>query len=391
MEPSAGPECQSIDKNTTMASLTGSEPQCNSPNGKRNRSEQTYFQFAPQLNVTSKFPVASHEAEEDSPRTAIARQLQDFRIKGPVPQLSFGQDASVPPPAKRSKHTYDVQRQPRVRHTAVFRRRPSSSDATQRHQRSSSAPPPSERLGCPRVTTSALVHEHNRPLNYAPIFSPAFQSASPRYSPPAISSFTASNPAKAATSSPSPSSWSIMRPFAPSIASPALQPVERPPLSHRPPPIFISPSSTGISTSQASKSLSHEMEPTSPSPQISNQSTTQQILASNLPVPFSPTSPLSPTALTWKPAEITGHLISQTLDTPDDDGYGINGLGFKPSPQLARARQMRRRQQVTEWREREAREARIARWRKRDAKPGSGVDGVSEVGGGGMKRVVRFA
>jgi len=92
--------------------------------------------------------------------------------------------------------------------------------------------------------------------------------------------------------------------------------------------------------------------------------------------------------LTWQDSEITGHL---GLD-PEDDGYGINGIGFKPTPALAYARSQRRRQQVLEWKSREAAEARRRRaeGRKargvRDGDPGSGVRLGME-----KERVVRFA
>ena len=45
-------------------------------------------------------------------------------------------------------------------------------------------------------------------------------------------------------------------------------------------------------------------------------------------------------ALTWHDDEITGHDPSD----PDDDGEGINGIGFKPTPAQANARAERRRQ-----------------------------------------------
>ncbi|KAL9095505.1 MAG: hypothetical protein Q9165_002376 [Trypethelium subeluteriae] len=386
-----------MNPNTTMDSLAESRPQHISPKRKRDDSEATHPQFAPRLNVSPKYPSAAPQAGEDSPRTAIARQLQDFRIKGGVSQLSFGGSADAPSLSKRFKPANDIQRQPRVRHTPVFRRRPSNSDEPQRHRRSSSAPPPSEHFDCLRATVPVPANGHNRPLDPTPIFSPSSQSASPRGSPSTASPLLAASLAKSATTSPVPSPRSLLMPPLPSIAISTLQPTEHsPPPRHRPVPIAISPSQPSSSTTIIKPLTSHpgSSDAASPSTNGSTIGVTSASRYLSLPLPFSPTSPLSPTALTWKPAEITGHLISSTLDTPDDDGYGINGIGFKPSPQLALARQMRRRQQVMEWRAREAREARMARWKKRerDAGAGSGgVDGVSEVGGGGMKRVVRFA
>jgi hypothetical protein len=72
----------------------------------------------------------------------------------------------------------------------------------------------------------------------------------------------------------------------------------------------------------------------------------------------------SVSSLTWKNSEITGHLADPSTD-PDDDGTGLNGIGFKPTPALAYARAQRRRQQVLDWRAREAREARAKRNERR--------------------------
>nr|POE93195.1 hypothetical protein CFP56_19207 [Quercus suber] len=105
----------------------------------------------------------------------------------------------------------------------------------------------------------------------------------------------------------------------------------------------------------------------------SNVSFDEEVMDGAKPAPDSPASlPSSATknsldhdrvALTWQDDEITGHLIDETL--PDDDGEGINGIGFKPTPAIAYARSQRRRQQVHEWKAREAREARQKRFAKR--------------------------
>lgn len=62
-------------------------------------------------------------------------------------------------------------------------------------------------------------------------------------------------------------------------------------------------------------------------------------------------------SLTWHEDEIT---IYDPNDK-DDDGTGINGVGFKPTPALAHARIMKRRQQMAEYRKREENEARNRR------------------------------
>jgi hypothetical protein len=68
-------------------------------------------------------------------------------------------------------------------------------------------------------------------------------------------------------------------------------------------------------------------------------------------------------ALTWHDDEITGH----NPDDPDDDGEGINGIGFRPTPAMAYARSEKRRLQMAEYRNREAREARQRRSERRRA------------------------
>lgn len=63
----------------------------------------------------------------------------------------------------------------------------------------------------------------------------------------------------------------------------------------------------------------------------------------------------------WLDSEITGH----NPDDPDDDGYGINGIGFRPTAAIAWSRSQRRKQQLNEYRTREAREARQQRSERR--------------------------
>lgn len=65
--------------------------------------------------------------------------------------------------------------------------------------------------------------------------------------------------------------------------------------------------------------------------------------------------------MTWHDSEITGHNPSD----PDDDGYGINGIGFKPTAAMAWARSQRRKQQLSEYKSREAKEARQRRSERR--------------------------
>ena len=73
--------------------------------------------------------------------------------------------------------------------------------------------------------------------------------------------------------------------------------------------------------------------------------------------------PISP-KLWWQPAEITG--LDQ--NDPADDGYGINGIGFVPTPAVANARVKHRKRQLAEWKSREAKEARQKRVEMRRGK-----------------------
>lgn len=63
----------------------------------------------------------------------------------------------------------------------------------------------------------------------------------------------------------------------------------------------------------------------------------------------------------WHDSEITGHDPTD----PTDDGYGINGIGFRPTPAIAWSRSQRRKQQLDDLKTREAREARQQRSERR--------------------------
>lgn len=66
-------------------------------------------------------------------------------------------------------------------------------------------------------------------------------------------------------------------------------------------------------------------------------------------------------SLTWHEDEITIY----DPDDEDDDGTGINGVGFKPTPALAHMRALKRQQQMAEYRKREESEARSRRSQRR--------------------------
>ncbi|KAK8066234.1 hypothetical protein PG997_012981 [Apiospora hydei] len=66
-------------------------------------------------------------------------------------------------------------------------------------------------------------------------------------------------------------------------------------------------------------------------------------------------------ALTWHEDEITVY----DAEDKDDDGTGLNGIGFKPTAAVAYARRQKRRQQLSEYKKREESEARARRNQKR--------------------------
>ncbi|KAK8101028.1 hypothetical protein PG999_011402 [Apiospora kogelbergensis] len=66
-------------------------------------------------------------------------------------------------------------------------------------------------------------------------------------------------------------------------------------------------------------------------------------------------------ALTWHEDEITVY----DAEDKDDDGTGLNGIGFKPTAAVAYARAQKRRQQLSEYRKREESDARARRNQKR--------------------------
>ncbi|MCJ1256718.1 hypothetical protein MMC24_004542 [Lignoscripta atroalba] len=90
--------------------------------------------------------------------------------------------------------------------------------------------------------------------------------------------------------------------------------------------------------------------------------------------------------LTWHDSEITGHDPKD----PSDDGYGINGIGFRPTPAMAHARAQRRKQQVAEWKNREAREARQRRSERRRGGASSDRVGQGHLESQEQLRKVRF-
>ncbi|KAI0446901.1 hypothetical protein F4803DRAFT_559098 [Xylaria telfairii] len=75
-------------------------------------------------------------------------------------------------------------------------------------------------------------------------------------------------------------------------------------------------------------------------------------------------------ALTWREDEITVY----DPEDKDDDGTGINGIGFKPTAAVAYQRSQKRRQQLADYKKREESEARAKRSQRRREQLGGGAE-----------------
>ncbi|KAI0452456.1 hypothetical protein F5B21DRAFT_337131 [Xylaria acuta] len=75
-------------------------------------------------------------------------------------------------------------------------------------------------------------------------------------------------------------------------------------------------------------------------------------------------------ALTWREDEITVY----DPEDKDDDGTGINGIGFKPTAAVAYQRAQKRRQQLADYKKREESEARARRNQRRREQLGGGAE-----------------
>ncbi|KAJ5132667.1 hypothetical protein N7448_006825 [Penicillium atrosanguineum] len=89
-------------------------------------------------------------------------------------------------------------------------------------------------------------------------------------------------------------------------------------------------------------------------------------------------------SMTWHDDEITGHNPTD----PTDDGYGINGVGFKPTAAMAAARSHKRQKQVAEWKTREARDAREKRRARRNED--IALEKIHRVHHGAIQKRVKF-
>ena len=75
---------------------------------------------------------------------------------------------------------------------------------------------------------------------------------------------------------------------------------------------------------------------------------------------------------------------------PADDGEGINGVGFSPTPAIAYARTQRWRKQLNLWKERESREARAKRGELRRRQDSGGMICAAKPNGDKDAKRARF-
>ncbi|KAI1851330.1 hypothetical protein JX266_003405 [Neoarthrinium moseri] len=75
-------------------------------------------------------------------------------------------------------------------------------------------------------------------------------------------------------------------------------------------------------------------------------------------------------ALTWHEDEITVY----DPEDKNDDGTGLNGIGFRPTPAVAYQRAQKRKKQLSEYKKREESEARAIRNQKRREQLGGGTE-----------------
>lgn len=83
--------------------------------------------------------------------------------------------------------------------------------------------------------------------------------------------------------------------------------------------------------------------------------------------------------------------VFNSADPNEDDGYGINGIGFKPTPAIAWARAQKRQRQIAEWKKREAREARERRLERRHGGAHAAAAAARALSDGSAQKRVKFA
>ncbi|KAL4879669.1 hypothetical protein BJY04DRAFT_193351 [Aspergillus karnatakaensis] len=146
-----------------------------------------------------------------------------------------------------------------------------------------------------------------------------------------------------------------------------------------------------VSTSSSAAEAESQLQAATSSMNTSRQPPSSPSKNKNIPIAKSrspmlsppPSSEMTEDLLTWNDSETTGHNPTD----PEDDGYGINGIGFKPTAAIAWARSQKRQKQVAEWKHREAKEARERRRERRD---NGSLDKLRTVQSGGIQKKVKF-
>ncbi|MCJ1410097.1 hypothetical protein MMC19_004182 [Ptychographa xylographoides] len=157
-----------------------------------------------------------------------------------------------------------------------------------------------------------------------------------------------------------------------------------------PPENYISLTDGAITPPHSQMPSAPKLKPVSPSPSRTISPLPQSRIKSPPPPRFSASPPpmLSLHTFTSAPNLPSTNLPTRTRPSsppppfysPQEDStienLGINGIGFRPTPAQSYARAQRRKQQVAEWKSREAKEARQRRIelrRKRDGNLGLGA------------------
>lgn len=151
---------------------------------------------------------------------------------------------------------------------------------------------------------------------------------------------------------------------------------------NQPPPERHMQGTTGDTSTATTTSPSRRKATPPPSRKQRNSVSPSKSRKQRVSPPLADVSPEDP--FTWHDHEITGHNPTD----PTDDGYGINGVGFKPTAAIAWARSQRRRRQVAEWKSREAREAREKRRARRNEDVG--LDNIHGIHEGAIQKRVKF-
>lgn len=159
-------------------------------------------------------------------------------------------------------------------------------------------------------------------------------------------------------------------------------------LKSPPPPKTEIPETPQARRDQASSPLESSPSP----PSSSNSSITAEsgtVEAKQLPSGTVADGTSTTTVSQQKSLKETADHPSQDSLDPDDDGTGLNGIGFRPTPAMAWQRMQKRKNQVQEWRAREAKEARQKRSERRNKATAMMGNVDSDIAN--TRRTVRFA